>query len=176
MAIERTNIVVCPSCGAENIEGVDTCGNCLADLRSIDVPDTYQIASDSDLSLPIGSIRLSRANAVQRRATVQDAIARMRSDATGAVVVLEGERIAGIFTERDVLKKIAGRPERLSEPVERYMTPDPVVLREDDAMAAALNKMAVGGFRHIPIVRDGQLVAIVTGRDVWAWVMGRYFD
>lgn len=176
MTVEPTNIVVCPSCGAENIEGVDTCENCLADLRTVDVPDTAQIASESDLNRPIGSIRLSRARSIASSATVREAIEAMRGEATGAVVVMLDARIVGIFTERDVLKKIAGEPARLDDPVTAHMTPDPVVLREDDAMAAALNKMGDGGFRHIPIVRDGQLVAMVTGRDVWAWVLGRYFD
>lgn len=176
MAIDQTNIVVCPSCGAENIEGVDTCENCLADLRSLDIPETGQIASPSDLARPISSMRISQLLSVQRSATVAEAIAVMGRDRNGAVVVLDQTAIAGIFTERDVLKKIAGRPERLRERVDIHMTPDPVVLRDDDHMAAALNKMGDGGFRHIPIVRGDRLVGIVTGRDVWAWLMGRYFD
>jgi CBS domain-containing protein len=176
MAIDQTNIVVCPSCGANNIEGVDTCENCTADLRSLDVPSASQIANESDLALPISSVRLSAACTVASGATVRDGIALMRNDAAGAVVVLNGTAVAGIFTERDVLKKIAGRPERLDEPIAAYMTADPVVLREDDPMAAALNKMGDGGFRHVPVVRDGRLVGLITGRDVWAWVMGHYFD
>lgn len=176
MAVEPTNIVICPSCGAENIEGADTCQNCMADLRTIDVPATAQIASESDLARPIGSIRLSKARSVGLGASVRQAIAAMQGDSTGAVVVMDGVEIAGIFTERDVLKKIAGWPERLADSVSVHMTPDPVVLREDDAMAAALNKMGDGGFRHIPVVREGRLVAMLTGRDVWAWVLGRYFD
>lgn len=176
MAIEPTNIVICPACGAENIEGSDTCQNCLADLRSVDVPMTDQVASESDLLLPIGSIRLTKPHSVALGATVREAIDRMKDDATGAVVVLEDERVAGIFTDRDVLLKIAGDASRFDEPVDRYMTPDPVVLRIDDHMATALNKMGVGGFRHIPVMHGNELVAIVSARDVWAWVLGRYFD
>jgi CBS domain-containing protein len=56
------------------------------------------------------------------------------------------------------------------------MTPDPVVLRVDDSMAVALNKMGVGGFRHVPVTRDGTLVGLVTARDLMSWVMGRFFD
>ena len=47
------------------------------------------------------------------------------------------------------------------------MTPDPVVLRHDDTIAVAINKMAVGGFRHIPIVEDGRPTGVVTARDVF---------
>jgi CBS domain-containing protein len=55
------------------------------------------------------------------------------------------------------------------------MTHDPVVLRDDDLMATALHKMGTGGFRHIPLVRDGELVAIITARDVVSWLLGHYF-
>jgi len=51
-----------------------------------------------------------------------------------------------------------------------------VVLRDDDTMAMALNKMGDGGFRHIPIVRGGELVGMITARDVMGWVLGKYFD
>ena len=47
------------------------------------------------------------------------------------------------------------------------MTPDPVVLRHDDPVALAIHKMAVGGFRHIPLMRDGRAAGVVTARDVF---------
>jgi CBS domain-containing protein len=176
MAIGQTNIVVCPSCGQENIEGVDTCENCMADLRAIDVPESAQVASESDLTLPISSIRLSHPRVVAPETTVREAVVLMREDSTGAVVVVADGVVVGIFTERDILKKVAGTPGALNTQVSTYMTHDPVVLRDDDMMAVALNKMGDGGFRHIPVVRHGQLVAIVTARDVMSWVLGRYFD
>ena len=176
MATEQRNIVVCPSCGAENIEGADECSNCMADLRTIDVPETTQIASESDLTLPISSLRIAKARTVSPDTPVRDAIAQMKEDAAGAVVVVASGTIVGIFTERDVLKKVAGQPHLLGTPVSTYMTHDPVVLRDDDMMAVALNKMGDGGFRHIPVVRNGQLVGMVTGRNVMGWVLGRFFD
>jgi CBS domain-containing protein len=176
MTVEQRNIVVCPSCGSENIEGVDTCENCLMDLRSIDVPEGDQIASDSDLARPISSVRLSKPRTIPVDATVREAVRVMQGDASGAVVVTDGAEIAGIFTERDLLKKVANLPGDLDRPVAAFMTPDPVVLRDTDMMAWALNKMGDGGFRHIPVVRNGQLVGIITARDIMQWVLGRYFD
>lgn len=175
MATTTTNTIVCPSCGTENIEGEDSCQHCLADLRSLDVPESRQVASESDLSLPVSSIRFSRPQTVGPAATVGDAIEAMLQGSSGAVVVVDSGRIAGIFTERDVLKRVAGRPEVLSEPISEYMTPDPVVLRDDDMMAYALNKMGDGGFRHIPVTRGGALIGVATARDVMSWVLGRYF-
>jgi CBS domain-containing protein len=182
VAIGQSNIVVCPACGSENIEGADTCENCMADLRSIDVPEWAQMASESDLALPISSIRVSRADSVNIGATVRDAVEIMRAGTTGAVVVVDGGNVVGIFTERDVLKKIAGEPGAMEEPgamdtsIATYMTPDPLVLRDDDMMAVALNKMGDGGFRHIPVMTGSQVTGLVTGRDVMSWVLGRYFD
>jgi CBS domain-containing protein len=176
MTSEPANVIVCPSCGAENIEGTDICERCLMDLSSIDVPDAAQLLNESDLALPIAAVRWSRPVTVQATATVREAILAMQNDRTGAVVVLDGLEIVGIFTDRDVLARVAPNPSVLDQPVTSVMTPDPVVLRDDDMMAYALNKMGDGGFRHIPVVRNGDLVGMLTGRDVLSWIMGRYFD
>lgn len=176
MTDDHRNIVICPSCGGENMEGVDTCEKCMMDLRSIDVPETAQVASETELAVAIAEVRITRPRAVVSTATVREAITTMKGDPIGAVAVVDSGKVVGIFTDRDVLKKIAANSAALDEPVARYMTHDPVVLREDDTMAYALNKMGDGGFRHIPVVRDGELVGMITGRDIMAWILGRYFD
>lgn len=176
MQTERRNVVICPSCGAENIEGVDTCENCMSDLRSLDVPAGAQIVPGTELTRQLRELRLSKPTTVPVASTVREAIAALKEDGGGAVVVMDGEKVAGIFTDRDVLKRIAGEQAALDDPVEHHMTRDPVVLRDSDTMAAALNKMGDGGFRHIPMVRDGKLTAMVTVRDVMQWLLGRYFD
>ncbi len=51
------------------------------------------------------------------------------------------------------------------------MTRDPVVLRHDDTIAVAINKMAIGGFRHIPIVEDGRPIGVVAAADVFRHVL-----
>lgn len=176
MVAKQENIVICPRCGAENIEGADSCERCLSDLRSVDVPETTQIVSESDLVIPISSVRMTKPRTVSPAQTVREAVAAMKDDPTGAVVVVSEGQTVGIFTDRDVLKKIAPGAAAFDDPVERYMTHDPVVLREDDTMAYALNKMGDGGFRHIPVTREGELVGMITVRDVMNWVLGRYFD
>jgi CBS domain-containing protein len=55
--------------------------------------------------------------------------------------------------------------------VRDVMTPDPVVLRPDDSLAVAIHKMAVGGFRHIPVVDGGRPLAIVGAKDIFAHVL-----
>jgi CBS domain-containing protein len=168
------NLVVCPSCGESNVPGTETCDHCLSDLTK--VGGRGLAPGEGPFAQRIGDVRVSKALTVSPNATVREAVAVMSDDPGGAVVVTDGTTILGIFTERDVLKKLAGRPGALDEPVAAYMSPDPVVLRDSDTMATALNKMGDGGFRHIPLTRDGRLVAMVTARDVLQWLMSRYFE
>jgi CBS domain-containing protein len=100
--------------------------------------------------------------------SVRTAIGRMNAQNVGCVLVEEDGRLTGIFTERDVLTKIVGTNldiDRTS--VNAVMTPDPESLRLDDRLSYALNKMSVGGFRHIPLVDDdGHPVGAVSMRNV----------
>lgn len=170
------NLFECPACGATVIEGSDGCPECLTDLRSVDIPETAQGFSDTELNASLADVRLSRPLVLQRTSTVADAVELLRSLPDSAVVVTEGPLLVGIFTERDVLHKIAGHPDRLHDPITRWMTHDPVILRESDTMAVALNKMGGGGFRHIPLLRDDEVVGVVTASEVMAWIINRYFD
>ena len=77
MTVDQRNIVICPSCGTENIEGSDTCERCMMDLRSIDVPETRQIVSESDLNVSISSVRMTRPRTVGPNNSVREAIAEM---------------------------------------------------------------------------------------------------
>lgn len=169
------NVIVCPDCGHRNIEGYDECENCRSDLRTIDVPVTVQPETDSDLTGSLADVQLSAPVIVAPHTTVADAIAAMQRHETAAIVVVEGGMLRGIFTDRDVLKRVALQALSPETPVSRVMTPDPVALRETDSMAVALNKMGTGGFRHIPLLRDGEVVSVLTARDALRWVMGWYF-
>src|SRR5262249_15537768 len=81
----------------------------------------------------------------------------MREHRVGCVLVVEGEPLTGILTERDLLLKLDGAT--LTAPVRALMTPEPEVLAMEDPIAYALNKMSVGGFRHVPLVdREGRPV------------------
>lgn len=171
MTVDQGNILICPSCGAENIEGTDTCEKCQMDLASI-----RTLAQDDALAVPLSSLRLSKPLVIQRDATVREAVDLLARDPNSAVVVFDGIDVVGIFTERDVLKRIAGQGGLLDTPVGNVMTPDPVLLRDNDTIAVALNKMGSGGFRHIPLLQEGQVVAVVTVRDVITWMMSSYFD
>ena len=79
----------------------------------------------------------------------------------------ETGRLVGIFSERDLLTKVAGIHDPYAElPVRQFMTPKPETIKPTDTLAFALHKMDSGGYRHLPVVRDGRLVGIVSVRDL----------
>lgn len=173
MAAQRSSVVVCPGCGAENIAGAETCEKCQTALATLDMPGEDR---DSEFAIPLSTLRLAKPQTVPPDTTVRKAVEILARDPNGAVVVTEGGVPIGIFTERDVLKRVAGNDELLDAPISGVMTHDPVLLRETDTVAVALNKMGDGGFRHIPLMDEGRLVGMVTVRDVITWMMTSYFD
>lgn len=87
--------------------------------------------------------------------TVANAIELMRRNGIGSVLILEDQRLVGILTERDVLCKItAAHQDPRSRRVEEVMTRNPACLGLDDPIVFALNRMGVGGFRHVPLVDE----------------------
>ena len=80
----------------------------------------------------------------------------------------EADKLVGIFTERDVLMRVAGIVDDLSAAtVWGYMTPDPVAVHADLPIAHALHLMAVHGFRHLPLVdADSRPIGVISFRDV----------
>lgn len=170
-------MVTCPACGEDNIRGTDRCSNCLLPLRSMDTPVTDHALGDSELAEELSQLRTHAAVTLAPTVTVKEAISALREEPSGAVLLEDptSRRIVGIFTERDVMIRLAGHDADLSDPVSKYMTEDPVILRDSDTIAVALNKMGDGGFRHIPLFHDGELAGVVTGNDLARWVMARYF-
>lgn len=101
-------------------------------------------------------------------ATVRAAIATMNDARVGCVMVVAEGRLVGIFTERDVLARVVGTGVDLDLcPVADLMTRDPECLTLDDGIAFALNKMSVGGFRHVPLVDEaGRPTGLVSMRSI----------
>jgi CBS domain-containing protein len=121
------------------------------------------------LSKPIRSLATWRkAIVVPPETPVRQAIERMNAGSVGCVLVEREGKLAGIFTERDVLKRIVTPGFDLDRTrVGDVMTRDPESLSPDQRVAYALNKMVVGGFRHIPIVDAGHRpVGVIAMRNV----------
>ncbi len=157
--------MICPTCGFENLQGVDQCENCGSDLRTADIPQPGEAFEARLVREHLDAVGAAAPIVVRPDAMVADAIRLMQQGDNGCVVVSDGDRLAGVFTERDALVKLAGRPldgVRVAD----VMTRDPVVLRPEDSVAVAIHKMAVGGFRHIPLMAEGRPVGVATARDL----------
>lgn len=163
--------MICPVCGHDNLEGLDNCENCEADLRTVDIPvPTTPI--EHRMQFPLRAMRPRRPDLFSPGTPVAEVIARMRAGAVDCVFVGEGGRLAGIFTERDAVLKLAGRPLE-GIPVGEAMTADPVTLRPDDTAAVAIHAMALGGFRHVPVVdASGTPSGVVSAVDLFRLVIG----
>jgi CBS domain-containing protein len=102
---------------------------------------------------------------VEPDARLADAARRMAQRGVGAVLVLEGERLAGILTERDLLKAVAAGftdEARVSE----WMTKQPETVEPDESTDHAASLMIHGGFRHLPVVDGGRAIGILSIRDL----------
>ncbi|UUX51145.1 CBS domain-containing protein [Nisaea acidiphila] len=119
-------------------------------LRCV-VPD---VVSNQDLlTLPVS-------------ATVKEAAARMSERRVRSVLVVEDERLVGIFTGTDLIERVValGRNAGLTA-LSEVMSTDPTTVRPDQQAIEALRIMQAGGFRHLPVVERGKLVGMLSRRD-----------
>ena len=171
----------CPSCGHEFLAGDDSCGSCHADLTTVRYAESrlgslHRVIIDDPLS------RLDAAQPILLRKTdtVARAVALMKEQRQGSVIVVEEDgSLAGIFTERDLVRSLGPRqfPAPGSAPASLdsvrladVMTPGPHALAPDDTIASALHSMAVGGYRHVPLVRDGRPAGFVSIRGILGYI------
>jgi CBS domain-containing protein len=104
---------------------------------------------------------------------VRLAIARMLEENVGSVAVCEGQRLVGIFTERDVLRLAGEGPEFAEVNVGDVMTRNPVTISPDDEILAAARLMSERRIRHLPIVQGDNLLGIVGIREVMRTLVER---
>ena len=99
-------------------------------------------------------------------ASVSEAAKVMVRGGFGSVVVVQGRMLLGILTERDVLRAAAAEDDLRAASVERWMTPEPETALPDLDTEEAASLMLSRGFRHLPVVLDGELLGMVSLRDV----------
>jgi signal-transduction protein with cAMP-binding, CBS, and nucleotidyltransferase domain len=158
--------MLCPNCRFDNFEGEDSCTNCGADLSTSDIPQGIADYQDTILGEHLEALGVGSPRIIEPGMPVAAAIRLMHESGADCLLVCEDERLVGIFTDRDAAVKAVDKRLGLFK-VRDFMTADPVVLRSEDTLAVAIHKMAVGGFRHIPIVEGDRPIGVVAAADVF---------
>ncbi len=99
-------------------------------------------------------------------ATVAEAATVMGGRHAGSALVVEEGRLAGIFTERDVIRALASDFDASHHTVAEWMTRNPETVGPGADVRQALDRMLAEGFRHMPVMDDGELVGVVSIRDL----------
>ena len=99
---------------------------------------------------------------------MSEAAAEMVRERVGSALVMQGAFLAGILTERDVLKAAASGSDLTTVPVSAWMTKDPQAARPDTPVEEAAQIMLLNGFRHLPIVEGRRVHGVVSLRDLFA--------
>ena len=167
------DVTICPDCGKENLPGADLCESCSHDLTYLNheheaAPIQQRITQDA-----ISSLTLRPPLVVQPQTSLYDVLKKMRENKAGAVVIMEGQHIAGIFTERDFLYRIAlHHLDVKGLPIESVMTPSPVTINLSHSLAFALREMAMGRYRHLPVMDDqNQCVGILSADGILRYLI-----
>ncbi len=99
--------------------------------------------------------------------TVAQACAELESKRVGALIVCDGDRVAGVFSERDVVRAVAsGGAAALTEPVSAYMSGDVVFAAPGETVAILMGRMTDRRIRHLPVLRDSRLAGVISIGDV----------
>ncbi|MFN2491669.1 MAG: cyclic nucleotide-binding/CBS domain-containing protein [Pyrinomonadaceae bacterium] len=163
----------CPSCGHDNLEGMDRCENCLAPFRDLDVPrvDSAEGLARSVMEDNLGRLDQDETISVAPDTPALEVATRLRNSSSGCALVLDGKKLVGIFTEHDVLLRMTvGDKDLAAVTVKELMSPDPETLHEKDSVAEALNKMSLGRYRHIPFVRSDGSHAVASIKSVLKYI------
>lgn len=160
--------MICPTCGHDNVPGSEECGHCSGDLTQLDRPVATNRVERSLMEDPVALLQPREPLTVQPDTTVRDAMDLMLTRDIGALLVVDDDgRLQGIFSERDLLTKVAGlHADFAGRPVQDYMTRNPETVTATDTLAFALHKMDIGGYRHLPVLHEGLPAGVISVRDM----------
>src|SRR5207244_3870741 len=139
------------------------CGHCGGDLTQLDRPTAQNRVERSLMEDPVALLQPREPLTLRATATVAEAMRTMLAKDVGALLVVDAEgKLLGIFSERDLLTKVAGiHADYAGRPIVDFMTSKPETVSSGDTLAFALHKMDVGGYRHMPLLLDGKPAGVI---------------
>ena len=161
-------MILCPNCDALNIDGADDCEQCGQPLAESHLSPPTNNVERCLLNDRVSVLGPKPAITVAPATPIGDVLRLMVEHRIGCVIVAEGNRPVGIFSERDALRKLnTAAVELARQPVSEFMTSNPQTLLADAKIAFAVQRMDLGSYRHLPIVdKQGDLVGIISARDI----------
>lgn len=168
-------MIKCPYCGAENIPGSDDCEQCGQSLSHDHGGAPKNEIERSLVKDRVHTLTPKQPCTVSPDATVGEVLHEMATNRIGCVMIVEAGKPVGIFTERDALMKLNTEAAALSNhPISEFMTTKPETLRDSAKIAFAVQRMDLGGYRHLPIVAgDDQLQGIISVRAILNYLTER---
>jgi CBS domain-containing protein len=176
--LNKQQTVKCPSCGVENILGSDRCEQCFHTLMQTGLPqlkkgDKFQNAIMTD---PVSDLLTGKDLLVcSPDDTIQKVVRIFRKENKNCILVYDHKKLVGILSNRDLLLRVTGKYKDLSKvKVKDIMTRNPEYVTEDAPIAYVVNRMAMGGCRHVPVLAgDGTPYSIVIIKDVFNYLSKR---
>lgn len=157
----------CPYCEHENIDGEDECEACHQPLTFLSKPQLATPIENRIVKERIGVLFPQPPFAVRSETAVGEVLQLLADRRVGCAVIVDDGVLKGVFTERDALLRLnCEYAELLGRPIAEFMTPNPEVIRTTDTVAIALHKMDLGGYRHLPVVAEGEVVGVISIRDI----------
>jgi CBS domain-containing protein len=167
-------MIPCPACGFDNLEGADHCHQCQLSLSDLSHPHPRTTLEKALMKDRIELLQPRKPLAVSPDDKIGDVLKKMVAEKIGCVMVMEGDELAGIFTEFDALMKVNTSIKSLADrPISSVMTTRPVTLNIENKIAYALHQMHVGGYRHLPVLSGGKLVGVSSIRDILNYLAQR---
>ncbi len=126
------------------------------------------MADDPRRALTVRDLLTTRVIATSPDDSVANAAAAMVRQKVGSALIMQGRLLAGIITERDVLRAAASGSDLTSSPVSAWMTKDPEQASPDTTVEDAVQLMLLHGFRHLPVLEGREVRGVVSLRDLAA--------
>ena len=160
--------MICPSCCHTNLPGDDVCRHCKQPLTFFDLPHPENQLERSVMYDQVKSLKQNPPVIISESATIGEAMDLMTSSNVGALLVVDKlGNLTGIFSERDLLRRIADlQADYKNLPITQFMTPRPESVSTTDTLNFVLQKMDAGGYRHVPVLENGRPVSIISARDM----------